>query len=104
MGFSESLGSRQQPTGPNARKVAKFEPGVGSPESEPTSIIFNGLSSAAWANFPPHGLENPPFLAENAKFIKDLWSAGVGLAAHYVLGIQGLREKNERPSIMARHS
>ena len=75
MGFSESLGSRQQPTGPNARKVAKFEPGVGSPESEPTSIIFNGLSSAAWANFPPHGLENPPFLAENAKFIKDLWSA-----------------------------
>ena len=65
-----------QPSRANARKAANFEPGIPFAESEPTSIIFNGLPLAAWANFLPHGLENLLFLAENAKFIKDLWSAG----------------------------
>jgi hypothetical protein len=75
VGFRDFALSFRQPTGSNTRNAAKFEPGVGSPESEPTSIIFNGLSLAAWANFPSHGLENPLFLAENTKFIKHLWSA-----------------------------
>jgi hypothetical protein len=63
------------------------------PESELTSIIFNGLSLTAWANFPPHGLDNPLFLAEKAKFIKNLWSAGWhggSLSARISIG---LREK-----------
>ena len=75
-GFAHDCRSCDEPTGPNAHRVAKFKPGVPVPESGPASMIFNGLSLAAWANFPPHGLENPLFLAENAKFIKDLWSAG----------------------------
>ena len=60
----------------NARNAAKFEPGVPFVRERTNIHHFNGLSLAAWANFPPHGLENPLFLAENAKFIKDLWSAG----------------------------
>ena len=76
-GFSTTPPRARNRNGPNARKVAKFEPGVGSPESASTSIVFNGLPIAAWANFPSHGLENLLFLAENAKFLKDLWSTGL---------------------------
>jgi hypothetical protein len=76
-GFSTKPRRSRNRNGPNAGKVAKFEPGVGSPESASTSIVFNGLPIAAWANFPSHGLENLLFLAENAKFLKDLWSTGL---------------------------
>ena len=93
--FPQIIGSCRQPAGPNARNAAKFEPGVPFARERTNLIIFNGLSLAAWASFPTHGLENPLFLAENAKFIKDLRSAVPGGSLSAWISI-GSREKERR--------
>jgi hypothetical protein len=101
VGFSESLRSRPQPTGPNARNAAKFELGVPFARERTNIHHFQRVIIGELGEFPTARIGNPLFLTENTKQINDLWSTS-GPGGPQCSDFNRFAQKNERRSKTAR--